>query len=452
MPVSNTLSITNLRQRAEARCRDISANTAGMSQAEMQTLVHELQVHQIELEIQNEELRKTQGELERARDLYARLYHQAPAGYVSLDAGGRIQRANDTFASIIGNDAVDMIHQPFAGMIEPEDRRIFLSRYKAFFKFPEGKSIDVRLQNNTGGWLWARLEGRRDATARHEKKTKQENLLFMIVQDVTEQKQAEAQRLALQKRMMEAQKMESLGMMAGGVAHNFNNLLHVVLGNLDMARDGGPGAMDFVANAESAARRASELSQLMLTFVGQNPGVKHTVNIGSHFQRMLPLIKAALPDGVRLTAHFPENIPQVMADLAQIQQLIMNLVTNAAEAMEDVGGDIRLLLGLRQCDPKTLCDQALRDNLPEGRYVFLSVTDTGPGMDPQTLSRIFEPFFTTKFTGRGLGLAAALGIVRGHGGAIAVKSEPEKGAAVEVLLPALENEKTDNEDATKNPW
>jgi PAS domain S-box-containing protein len=430
-----------LRKRAEALCRKEPADVAGMSPEEIQALVHDLQVHQIELEIQNEELRRTQTDLERSRDRYSRLYHQAPAGYLSLDAAGVIQGANETFARMVGIPLPKLIRRSFSEMIDARDRPVFLARYKAFFRSPPGKFIDIRLRN---GGSHARLEGRPLDLA--EKGEGPERVLFMIVRDITEQKQAEERLKAHERRMAEAQKMESLGVMAGAVAHHFNNLLHVVMGNLELARDGGLEGLDFIDNAEDAARRAAELSRLMLTYVGQNPGKKKAVDLSDHCRRMMPLVRAALPDAIRLRTRFPEGLPPVVADLSQIQQMILGLATNAAEAMGQLGGDLRLSMDPFHGEPGTPGERAVQEDLPEGAYIRLTVSDTGGGMAPETRSRIFDPFFTTKATGRGMGLAVALGIVRGHGGTLSVESAPEEGTTVRIWLPVQEAA------ATETPW
>jgi len=191
MSVLNDPRLEDLRKRAEALCREEPAAVARMSPDEVQKLVHDLQVHHIELEIQNEELRKAQRELERSRDLYCRLYHQAPAGYLSLDGGGRIQQANKTFAAMMGTTLEDLMRRPFADMIDSADRSVFLARYKAFFKFPDGKSMDLRLLGGGSRRLYARLEGRRGLSPLTGKEGDAAERLFLIIRDVTDQKEAE---------------------------------------------------------------------------------------------------------------------------------------------------------------------------------------------------------------------------------------------------------------------
>jgi signal transduction histidine kinase len=184
----------------------------------------------------------------------------------------------------------------------------------------------------------------------------------------------------------------------------------------------------------------------MLTYVGQNPGKKKAVDLSDHCRRMMPLVRAALPDAIRLRTRFPEGLPPVVADLSQIQQMILGLATNAAEAMGERGGDLRLSMDPFHGEPGTPGERAVQEDLPEGAYIRLTVSDTGGGMAPETRSRIFDPFFTTKATGRGMGLAVALGIVRGHGGTLSVESAPEEGTTVRIWLPVQEAA------ATETPW
>jgi PAS domain S-box-containing protein len=263
--------------------------------------------------------------------------------------------------------------------------------------------------------------------------------------DITKRKQAEEQRLSLERQVQHAQKLESLGVLAGGIAHDFNNLLMVILGNSDMAMRNlsTPDiARDNIKEIEKASRRAAELSRQMLAYSGKGRFVVESVNLNEFVADMAHLLNVSISKKVELKYNFAKNPPTADCDAAQIRQIIMNLITNASEAVGDESGVIRLSTGVVDCDRASLNDvhhallAGLEQPLSEGPYVYLEVSDTGCGMDAETIEKVFDPFFTTKFTGRGLGMAAVLGIVRGHKGAIKVQSEVGAGSTFTVLLPA----------------
>ncbi len=249
-----------------------------------------------------------------------------------------------------------------------------------------------------------------------------------------------ADRKRMERTMREAQKLESLGVLAGGVAHDFNNLLTGIMGYAGMAQDllppGHPacGALD---NVIRAGERAAELTRQMLAYSGKGSFVLEPLDISSLVLEITGLIQSSIPRKVRLELKLGDGLPPVVADAGQMQQLVMNLVINGAEAIGDDAGVVAVATGARRFDEHTLrAEYAAADPPEPGEYVWLEVNDTGCGMDQATLAKIYDPFFTTKFTGRGLGLAAVSGIVRGHGGAMSVTSTPGRGSTFRVLLPA----------------
>ncbi|MEW6387061.1 MAG: PAS domain S-box protein [Thermodesulfobacteriota bacterium] len=261
-----------------------------------------------------------------------------------------------------------------------------------------------------------------------------------VARNITERKQAEEERRKLEEQMRHVQKLESLGVLAGGIAHDFNNLLMTVLGNAELALlelSPAAGARPNVEEIRKAARRAADLCRQMLAYSGKGKFVVEKLNLSELVKEMAHMLEVSISKKALLRYHFPKNLPVVEADPTQLRQVIMNLITNASEAIGEENGVIRVSTGVVECDRDYL-DQSyyLAENLVPGSFVFLEVTDTGSGMDAATREKIFDPFFTTKFTGRGLGLAAVLGIVRGHKGAIRVYSEPGKGSTFRILLPA----------------
>ena len=261
----------------------------------------------------------------------------------------------------------------------------------------------------------------------------EENFSKVLVSiiDVTERKRLEAQ-------ILHAQKLESLGILAGGIAHDFNNLLVSVLGNAGLALGRTPrdsASRKNLEQIEIAARRAAELTQQMLAYSGRGTFEVRPLDLSRLVEEIAHLLEVAISKKVRISYHFGANLPAIEADATQVRQLAMNLITNASEAIGDENGTITVTTGVMQAERAYLSETYLDEELPEGWYDYLEVSDTGCGLDKETQAKIFDPFFTTKFTGRGLGLASALGIVRGHRGAIKVYSEPGRGTTFKVLFP-----------------
>ncbi|HVB38394.1 MAG TPA: ATP-binding protein, partial [Vicinamibacterales bacterium] len=247
------------------------------------------------------------------------------------------------------------------------------------------------------------------------------------------------ERLRLEAQVQHAQKLESLGVLAGGIAHDFNNLLLGVLGHAGLARmELAPDSPihSRLAQIELTAQRAAELTNQMLAYSGKGRFVIQPLDLSNLVHEMAHLLHSVISKKAELRFDFADELPAVNGDVSQIRQIVMNLITNASDAIGEENGTITIRTGMVRVDPQYLADTYVNEALPDGPYVFVEVSDTGCGMDAATRARIFDPFFTTKFTGRGLGLAAVLGIVRGHHGAIKVYSEPGLGTTFKVLLPA----------------
>ncbi|HEX4936926.1 MAG TPA: PAS domain S-box protein, partial [Gemmatimonadaceae bacterium] len=268
-------------------------------------------------------------------------------------------------------------------------------------------------------------------------------------QDITERKRLEAQ-------MQHAQKLESLGVLAGGIAHDFNNLLVGILGNASLAlMDVDPQSElhELLHDIETAALRAADLTRQMLAYSGRGRFVVKPLDLSTLVQEMAHLLQTAISKRALLAFDFAPDVPPVEADATQLRQVVMNLITNASDALGGENGAITLRTGVRWCDRATLHSPYLDYDLDEGAYAFVEVRDTGMGMTPETLQRIFDPFFSTKFTGRGLGLAATLGIVRGHRGTITVDSTPGEGTTFRVYFPVAATATTaaTGDDAGERP-
>lgn len=322
-------------------------------------------------------------------------------------------------------------------MLHPEDQAKLPGLLSRWDTARDGEVLETeyRIKHANGTWRW---HLGRDTVYQRDADGKVRQIIGTI-QDITERKQAEAERQKLQAQVQHSQKMESLGILSGGIAHDFNNLLTSVLGYTDLAMSELPAnslAHQYVAHAVDGARRAAELTQQLLAYSGKGRFVVEPLDLSAITEEMTRLLQVSISKKCVIQFDLRKPLAAVEADAAQMRQVIMNLVINASEAIGDEQGVIGISTGIMQCDRAWFADASADDNLPEGQYVFLEVSDTGCGMDTETKSRIFDPFFTTKFTGRGLGLSAVLGIVRGHRGAIKVYSEPGKGTSIKMVFPS----------------
>jgi two-component system, cell cycle sensor histidine kinase and response regulator CckA len=258
-----------------------------------------------------------------------------------------------------------------------------------------------------------------------------------VARDITERKQFED-------RLRETQRLESLGILAGGVAHDFNNLLTGILGNASLALEiTGPTHPNhnLLKDVVNAAERAADLTRQLLAYAGKGRFVTELVNLSELVREISNLVQRSIPKHVQLRLDLAERLPTVEADAGQLQQIIMNLVINGAEAITGSMGTVCVSTAVQEADSQYISTMSEGGaEIPPGKYISLEVYDTGVGMDEATRAKIFDPFFTTKFTGRGLGLSAVLGIVRSHKGAIKVYSAPGQGSTFKILLPAAEAE------------
>ncbi len=268
-----------------------------------------------------------------------------------------------------------------------------------------------------------------------------DRLVFLgMDRDITERRAAEEARRRMEAQLLNTQKLESLGALVGGIAHDFNNLLGAVLGNASFAAGEIPPGSPVRASLEdvvSATRRAAELVQQMMAYGGQIRLEPRLVDLSEAVRSIDRIISLGVPKKATLSYDLVPGVGPVRADPARIHQVVLSLATNAAEALGDSAGSIHVSTGAGRRDRAWLDGCVLGEGLAEGTYASLQVSDTGCGMDDETRARLFEPFFTTKFAGRGLGLAAVLGIVRAHGGAIRVESAVGRGTTVTVLLPVV---------------
>ena len=326
-------------------------------------------------------------------------------GVAVVDAENRIRRANESLARIVGRPIGDLIGQPApslwhseAGATGPFARAVESRRRESLEFDVEGKRIRLTVDPMFD-------EAGSPAGAVH------------IASDITET-------VRLEEQFRESQKFETVGTLAAGVAHDFNNLLTSIMGNASLIAHDLPADsphQEKLSDLMRSSQRAAELTKQLLAYSGKGRHFMQRLELSNLIRRIESLINAAVPKKVHLTVELAKDLPRIDADSNQIQQLVLNLVSNAVEAIGDEHGSISIHTGIRASDS-----------------VYLEVTDTGCGMDAETRSRIFDPFFTTKFTGRGLGLAAVAGIVRGHKAEVDVITAPGKGSTFRVLFPSAE--------------
>jgi PAS domain S-box-containing protein len=360
---------------------------------------------------------------------------------VDPDRTVRAEWITPAFTQITGYEVTEIADPArWIELVHPEDRKRCSQEFEAAVRARGGR-MEYRVLTKGGETRWNqaefRLAGRRpDGSDR----------LVCAVYDVTERRRAEAERRQLEQHMQQMQKLESLGILAGGIAHDFNNLLTVVSGNVRLALDdlaadaarsgaGSSGRIrERLERIRMAATHATALTEQMLTYAGKSSISLEPLDLGEVTRGMLDLLRASVGDDCTLETDLAPALPAVEADAGQIGQVLLNLLINASEALEEVGR-VGLSVGVVDAERAYLSRTYGTRDLPPGPYVYLEVRDEGRGMDAATQKRIFEPFFTTKFSGRGLGMAAVLGIVKAHRGAIRIESAPARGTVVRVLFP-----------------
>lgn len=371
----------------------------------------------------------TQRDLEETEQNFRELAESTAAAIFVLQ-GDRCRDANSSALRLIGSTAEEIADRvysslPFApalhsrGPDSAPDKNDTLRTREVSFNGPEGDLCWLEIRSTPIEY------GRASAT-------------LVTAFDITERKIAEEARHAYDEEIGQLRKLESLGLLAGGVAHDFNNLLVAILGHADLALLEVPPestARENLTQIRTATRHASDLAGELLAAAGKGKRLVEAIDLSQAISEIVRLVAGPIPENITIEEAHEDSLPSVDGDATQIGQVILNLLQNAKEALEDGGGTIRVRSGRASAVSAATRHGPLRasDTTP---YVYLEVQDDGPGIDQALRSRIFDPFFTTKRTGRGLGLAAALGIVRGHGGSLEVETAKGRGTTMRVLLPA----------------
>ena len=406
-----------LEQRAEARAQEL------------------FEINQ-RLERDIAERRLAEAALSASQELNERLIEALPGGVVHVAKDGSILRANGEALRILGL-SYDQISRRYISDFTPstsfeDGSPARVQDYPVAKAIATGQpqpalTLGVAKPNAEVSWAVFRAVPTRDPA------TQEVNGAIATFIDISERKR-------LEEKLMHTQKLESLGVLAGGIAHDFNNLLVTILGNASLAKNllsADPTLLPLLEEIELGARRAAELTHQMLDYAGQGKFKLQSLDLPEAAREMAGLLRAMIPPNVALHYQVQEGLRAIEADPAQIRQVIMNLITNAAESMAGRAGRIVIAVEQVEVSAHDLEEYPGHAATP-GRFLCIEVSDQGSGMDDETRRRMFDPFFTTKFKGRGLGMAAVLGIVRGHGGAIRTDSQKGVGTRVRVLLPAKE--------------
>ena len=325
----------------------------------------------------------------------------------------------------------------YLDVVHPDDRERVTEDYG---RVEEGGETvyyaPMRCRHKDGSWRWIK------AIATSYVSASGERCLLEVTQDITDQVETEQRRQKFVEQAKEAQRLESLGVLAGGLAHDFNNILVAILGYSDLALhklSPFSPVRPLIEKIMKGGQRAADLCSQMLTYSGKRQLTVGAIDLNKVVEEMSQLLEVSVSKKAVLEYELAANLPAVEADATQLPQVVMNLIVNASEAIGEESGVIGVSTGVMECDSDHLKKAFFAgEDIAEGVYVYLEVSDTGCGMDEETKEKIFDPFFTTKFTGRGLGLATVMGIARAHGGAIELYSEPGKGTTIKILFPAIQ--------------
>ena len=398
------------------------AQTLRARNAEVRTLV-EARTRELADEVASH--RKDADALRVSEARFRHLVEVMGEGMWVLDPEGRTTFVNRRMMEILGYPPEEMTGRPLTDFLFEED---FPTAVRNMEERRAGRESqhDFRFRRMDGSEVWIIVT----ASPVKDDSGQVVSVLGMIT-DITERRR-------LEEAQLQSQKLESLGVLAGGIAHDFNNLLTAILGNINLAQLCLPQvspAMPYLENLEKSVHRATNLTRQMLAYSGKGRFVVAPMDLNQAVEEMSHLLGVSISKKVALRFQLKDGLPAMMAEASQIQQVVMNLVTNASEAIGEGEGLVAIRTGLHEYSAVDLARDFPGQSLVPGSYLTLEVSDNGRGMNPETQARIFEPFFTTKFTGRGLGLSALQGIVRGHRGGIRVYSEVDKGTTFKLIFP-----------------
>jgi PAS domain S-box-containing protein len=426
----------SLRKRAEELLQRQPEELLTTPPEDIQDLIHELQVHQVELKMQNVELRHTQRELERARDRYVELYDRAPVGYLTLDQKSVILQANLTAAKMLHVERERLAERHLTDFITPEDQDTFYLHRRRLFETGERQTCELGMVREDGSPFWARVE----ATTATD--SDGEPICRATLSDVTKRRELEEQ-------LRQQERLAAVGQLAGGIAHDFNNILAAITLHAEMplsrSDDLPPAVQRALATILEESRRAADLVDQILDFSRSAMMDLEPVDLVALVEERVTLLRRTIPENIRLTTEMTSRPCIVEADRTRIHQMLMNLALNARDAMPE-GGELRITVACLTVGRDEAAGPAGLPDLPPGAWACLRISDTGTGMKEEAQEHLFEPFFSTKEVGEGtgLGLAQVYGIVKQHQGFIDVDTAPGRGTTFTILLPLVDGADEDD--------
>lgn len=380
------------------------------------------------------EQRVAEAALRASERRYTALFHSAPLGIAMANNTGHIVETNPALQKLLDATGQQLAETSIQDWVHPDDRSLFHHAFGAIESLrPEGRHGELRLRRASGETIWAEMDAFPRVLTRESGPG-----IIVFVRDISDRKRHEAERQRLEDHVRQQQKMEQIGTLAGGVAHDFNNILSVILGYTDIVlqdlETDNPLRPD-ILEIHRAAERARDLTQQLLAFSRRQTLEMRVLGLNDVVTDGVRMLRRLVGEQIAIHMRLDETLPPVRGDFGQLQQVLMNLAANARDA---IAGDGEVHIGTSTVDIRANT-QTEEAGLAPGRHVLLTFRDSGHGMDADTLARVFEPFYTTKRDGRGtgLGLATVFGIVKQHGGLIKVESQPGMGATFSIYLPAL---------------
>ncbi len=374
----------------------------------------------------------------------------SPNGILLINNDGNIVLVNSRIEEIFGYSRDELINQRVEMLIPYEHRHIHPNYIQHFLQQPRSRSM------GSGRDLYGLRKDAKEVPLEiglNPLDIAGVTHVLASVVDISERKHAEAEKASLNDQIQHAQRLESLGVLAGGTAHDFNNILQTISGNAELAKiklDKGGDTTRYLDNIIHACQRAADLTRQMLAYAGKGKMLCSRENINDIIDDISSLMGSSIPKKIRIEKSLASQLPRIEVDASQIRQIILNLITNSSEAVGNDSGVIEIRTGL--CDETTKSLKCYRafNYLTAGRYLYIEVRDNGHGMSEEVSEHIFDPFFTTKFTGRGLGMAAVLGIIRSHFGSISLQSRQGEGTCIRIILPVTESTDISGQAVTEN--